>query len=130
VNVGTSIVDGTDSWFSVDGNWHMMNESAENRAEGVFGLQEDAVDLTLTLMLSGTNTGYAAISMDWQTGENPALPSIFPSEASGTLVSHHVNTPPAGFHYWQALEASGGDTTFYGLADGSWTSGLTFYSRM
>lgn len=130
VTVGTSIVDGTDSWFTVDGAWHMMNESAENRAEGVFGLQEESVDLTLTVMLSGSNTGYSAISMDWQAGEGPALPSIFPSEASGILVSHHLNLPPIGFHYWQALEASGGDTTFYGFAADSWTSGLTFNTRM
>ena len=130
VSVGSSVVDGTDSWFTVDGAWHMMNESAENRAEGVFGLAEEAVDLTFTIMLSGSATGYAAISMDWQAGENPALPSIFPSWDHGVLPCHHVNIPPIGFHYWQALEASGGDTTFYGLTDGAWTSGLTFYSRM
>lgn len=131
ITVGTSIVDGTDSWFSTDGAWHMMNESTNNRAEGVFGLQEDSVDLTLTVMLSGTNTGYSAISMDWPGGgAGPALPSIFPSEASGILVSHHVNVPPIGFHFWQALEASGGDTTFYGFAADSWTSGMTFNARM
>jgi hypothetical protein len=132
VNIGTMVTETIDSWISPSGGeWLMMNGSAENRVEMVQGLPEEAVDVTLLLMFSTDSAAYSAIGLDWQDGESPKTPVIFESSGgSHGLNCRWVGVPPIGFHFWQALEAATGTTTFYGTTPDSSASGITIYTRM
>ena len=133
VTVGSMVIEGLDAWVSTSvGNWQMMNNSAENRVEAVFGMQEEALDIRFLLNYFTDSSCFASIGLDWQTDENPADPVIFESvgASTGALNAYWTRLPPLGFHYWQALEASTGTTTFYGYTLGSTASGMTFFTRM
>lgn len=134
VSVGAMVIEGLDSWLSTSvGGWQKYNNSVENRVETVVGLQEEAVDVTFIAVYATDGAAYAAIGLDYGTdGDNPADPTIFGSvgASQGELTSKWTALPPLGFHYWQAIEASVGNTTFYGYTTGSTSAGITFMTRM
>ena len=134
VTVGTMIIDSTESWLSTSvGGWQMWNNSAENRVEMVVGLQEEAASLTHLAVYATDNVAWTSIGFDWQGPDgNPADPVIFASvgASQGNLMAMWTALPTLGFHYWQMLEASVGNTTFYGYTTGSNVSGMTFTTRM
>jgi len=133
VSIGAMVIDGLDAWLSISvGNWNMFNNSAENRVEMVVGLREELVDLTFLAVYATDGSAYAAIGLDWQDAENPADPTLFGSvgASQGVLPAKWTALPPLGFHYWQAIEAATGNTTFYGYTIGSTSSGMSFLTRM
>lgn len=133
VSVGAMVIEGLDSWLSTSvGNWQMFNNSANNRVEMVAGLQEEVADISFLAVYATDGSAYASIGLDWQTDENPADPVIFGSvgASQGVLPAKWTSIPPLGFHYWQAIEAATGNTTFYGYTIGSTASGLSFMTRM
>jgi hypothetical protein len=112
----------------------MNHPSSNYRIDAVFGLQEEAILVTHQVQCDSSTYGFSAIGFDWTSG-NPALPVIYASQSpsySGYLSSRYALAPPIGFHFWQAIESSGGGAgaVFYGTTAGTFASGMTFNARM
>ena len=114
----------------------MMNNKNSNRCEAVFGLEEDGVQAVMLVVAGNDSSGsyYTAIGKDWVDGQ--------PAEAGGepgmfgylypswTITAFHTSTA-LGFHFWQCIEKTDANyTTAYGYLPDSYSSGMTFNTRI
>jgi len=114
VRVATLVSDSTASWSTNTITARQPNGNANMRVSAVLGLQEDAIDaryyiraLVSSVGSFSANTGVGIDSTTAYTGD-VAITQTF-SHASGGN-----STTQLGFHYWAALEGSGGvSSTFF-----------------
>lgn len=113
--------DSTDSWTYGTAAWRSTNNSTNNRASFVRGMNEDSVTARIAMRcLSSTSgdTAYAGIALD-TTNTNSGLSASGTggTSVSSSLVALYSGIPGLGFHYLQGTEynnAGAANVTFYG----------------
>jgi len=112
-------LDNTGSWTYATATWRSLDNSAANRISYIDGLAELTINASLQGGVNQTAGGlyHFGINRD-STTATPTLETLSQIGATnGTAVCQTYFAPSLGYHYLQAMEASGSalSTTVYGL---------------
>ena len=112
-------LDNTGSWTYATATWRSLDNSTANRISYIDGLAELTINASLQGGVNQTAGGlyHFGINRD-STTATPTLETISQIGATnGTAVCQTYFAPSLGYHYLQAMEASGSalSTTVYGL---------------
>ena len=110
--------DSTGSWSYGTATWRSLDNSTSNRISYIDGLSELTIIASLQAALNQSGGGlyHFGVNRDSTTATPPSSTMSQIGSTNGT-VQYEVNyTPSLGYHYLQAMEASGsgGSTTVYG----------------
>jgi hypothetical protein len=131
----SSLYGKTGTWTYATATWRGWAGGATVPFTAVFGLAEDAIDLSATINVDAPSSGGTAwmgISLD--TAGNPTNGLGLSAQIGSVTGRHglhakHVSTQ-LGCHTWYGVEMAAGITfTFRGTADGDGT-GITYIARM
>lgn len=124
--MAATVSDTDNSWTYTTNAFRNYNNSSGNRVSFVRGLDLDAVSADFVgglAVTSGTVNVGIAIGLD---GSTVGLRTLDVGTALATSRrANYSGLPGIGFHYLQALDFGGANTTFYGDAGGSFLTGLT-----
>jgi Phage tail assembly chaperone protein, TAC len=115
-------IESTDSWAYATASFQQANASANNQIEALYGLSEDAVDVTVNHYVGNGGSGAGesmgtGIGLD-STSVDSAVINKFCTLTNASwaiaISAKYVGVPGLGYHYFAWLERGSTHATFYG----------------
>lgn len=128
VSGGVQVSDSDNSWTYSTGSYRPYNNSTANRISFIRGLNEDAAICDFSGALS-VSSGFVNVGVGIGVDSTSSATGIVTLEVGivNATVRRSVyrRNPGLGWHFFQALEFGGANTTFYGDGNGIFITGLT-----